>query len=125
MKLIRKAKNQEAEKATGHNSVVANDDFISFGSDHEDDEDDEDDARNAIQGSLNDFTRNGSDLTRNMQEAARADYGAPRGAKTNNKRKAIAGGIVDEWLPTRNGDATPWLPSRNAYVHLARDPEKW
>lgn len=124
VKLIRKAKNQEAEKATGHNSVVANDDFISFGSDHEDDKDDEDDARTPIQGSLNDLTHNGS-LARNRQEAAGADHRAPRGPKANNKRKAMVGGIIDEWLPIRNDDATPWLPSRNAYVHLARDPEKW
>ena len=33
VKLIRKAKNQAAEKAAGHNAVAANDDFISFGED--------------------------------------------------------------------------------------------
>lgn len=128
VKLIRRAKNQEAEKATGHNSVVANDDFISFGDDHDDDQDDEDDeedAQETTQGSLNDFARNSSGPGRNGQEAAGLEHRAPRGPKANNKRKATASGIVDEWLPVRNGDPTPWLPSPDAYAHLAREPEKW
>ena len=116
VKLIRKAKNQEAEKATGHNSVVANDDFISFGFA------DDDDASKPTQGSLNEFAHIDSIVSR--QEAAVAEHRAPRGPKANNKRKATSG-IVDEWLPVRNADPTPWVPSPDAYAHLAREPEKW
>jgi non-canonical poly(A) RNA polymerase PAPD5/7 len=114
VKLIRKAKNQEAEKAAGHNSVVANDDFISFG-------DDDDDAK-PTQGSLNEFAHIDSIVSR--QEAAVAEHRAPRGPKSN-KRKATVGGVIDEWLPVRNINPTPWLPSPDAYAHLAREPEKW
>lgn len=116
VKLIRKAKNQEAEKAAGHNSVVANDDFISFA-------DDDDDAQKPTQGSLNEFAHIDSIVSR--QEAAVAEHRAPRGPKANNKRKATVGGVVSEWLPARNRDPTPWLPSPDAYAHLAREPEKW
>jgi non-canonical poly(A) RNA polymerase PAPD5/7 len=115
VKLIRKAKNQEAEKALGHNSVAANDDFISFG--------DEDDAGEAVQGSMSEFAHIESIV--NKQQAAVAEHQAPRSAKTNNKRKATVGGVVQEWLPLPNSDPTPWLPSSEPYAHLARDPEKW
>ncbi len=37
VKLIRKAKNQAAEKSSSHNAVAANDDFISFNDDDKDD----------------------------------------------------------------------------------------
>ncbi|KAI4624259.1 uncharacterized protein J4E88_001180 [Alternaria novae-zelandiae] len=115
VKLIRKAKNQEAEKAAGHNSVVANDDFISFG--------DEDDGRDAVQGSLSEFAHIDSIVDR--QQAAVAEHRAPRPARNNNKRKANLSGVVDEWLPVPNVNPTPWLPSRDPYAHLASEPEKW
>lgn len=115
VKLIRKAKNQEAEKAAGHNSVVANDDFISFG--------DEDDSRDAVQGSLSEFAHIDSIVDR--QQAAVAEHRAPRPARNNNKRKANLSGVVDEWLPVPNVNPTPWLPSRDPYAHLASEPEKW
>ncbi|KNG49687.1 poly rna polymerase cid14 [Stemphylium lycopersici] len=115
VKLIRKAKNQEAEKAAAHNSVVANDDFISFG--------DDDDAQDPAQGSLNEF--NHIDSIVNRQEAAVAEHRAPRGPKANNKRKATVGGVVDEWRPVRGGNPTPWLTSAEPYAHLTSEPEKW
>lgn len=115
VKLIRKAKNQEAEKAVGHNSVVANDDFISFG--------DDDDGPKPTQGSLNEFAHIDSIVDR--QEAAVAEHRAPRGPKANHKRKLTVGGIIDEWLPVRDINPTPWMPTPDAYAHLAREPEKW
>lgn len=114
VKLIRKAKVQDAEKAAGHNSVAANDDFISFGDDDEEGE--------VAQGSMNDFASVAD--TDNRQHVPAADYESRRPAQNNNKRKAIAG-VVQEWLPVPNGDPTPWLETAAPYAHLATDPEKW
>jgi non-canonical poly(A) RNA polymerase PAPD5/7 len=120
VKLIRKAKNQEAEKVAAHNSVAANDDFISFG--------DEDDAGEVAHGSMNDLTHI-NDIVNNQQQAV-ADHRAGRPAKpykADGKRKATVGGVVQEWLPLPNVDPTPWLPGNSAdpYAHLTSDPEKW
>ncbi|CAN9104210.1 unnamed protein product [Alternaria alternata] len=117
VKLIRKAKNEEAEKTAGHNSVVANDDFISFG------DDDDDNDPDTVQGSLSEIAH--IDSIVNRQQAALAEHRAPRPARNNNKRKVTMSGVVDEWLPVPNINPTPWLPSRDPYAHLATEPEKW
>jgi non-canonical poly(A) RNA polymerase PAPD5/7 len=118
VKLIRKAKNQEAEKTAAHNSVAANDDFISFG--------DEDDAGEAAQGSLNDLAYI-NNIVNNQQKSV-DDHRAGRPVKpykADGKRKATMGGVVPEWLPVRNVNPTPWLDPAHPYTHLASDPEKW
>jgi non-canonical poly(A) RNA polymerase PAPD5/7 len=126
VKLIRKAKNQEAEKAAAHNSVAANDDFISFGDEDGVEHDVKDDAKRVAHGSINDLQYINS-LVNNQQQSV-ADHRAGRPPKPyvgNGKRKATVGGVVQEWLPVRDVDPTPWLNSADPYAHLARDPEKW
>lgn len=148
VKLIRKAKNQAAEKAAGHNAVAANDDFISFGDDAADEksesqviEDDKPTSRrrqaNAssqphIEGSMNDLAH--ADLlpndaqngTRTFESNGHRDD-QPQRPVHNNKRKRgdFGPGIVQAWQPQRNSDPTPWLVAPQAYAHLARDPNKW
>ncbi|EFQ94235.1 hypothetical protein CFE70_009750 [Pyrenophora teres f. teres 0-1] len=116
VKLIRKTRNADAEKVAGHNSVVANDDFISFGNDNDSDEDE------PAQGSLNEISHIQSIVDR--QRESLADHRTSR-ARGNNKRKATSGGIVDEWLPLPNQTATPWLSSDDVYAHLSGEPDKW
>jgi len=117
VKLIRKTRNADAEKVAGHNSVAANDDFISFGLDEEEEEEE------PAQGSLNEISHIQGIV--NRQQESLADHRAPRAPRGTNKRKAIAGGIIDEWLPLSNTSATPWLSSDDAYAHLSREPDKW
>jgi len=121
VKLIRKTRNADAEKVVGHNSVAANDDFISFGGDDDDEEEEEDEE--PAQGSLNEIAHIQSIV--NRQQESVAEHRAPRAPRVNNKRKATSGGIVDEWLHTGNTSATPWLSSNDAYAHLSGEPDKW
>lgn len=115
VKLIRKAKNQDAEKTAAHNSVVANDDFISFG--------DDDDAGEVKQGSSSEAAYIDSIVDRQQQSVA--DHRAGRPAQGHGKRKVTTGGVVSEWLPRPNSNPTPWLPNTNPYAHLTSDPQKW
>lgn len=143
VQLIRKAKNQNAEKATANDAVAANDDFISFGdpdvADKEDDnhdvevmhihQDSESIRRPArdnpsvrpVAGSMNDVYSSSTHIPepyRNNEPPAYPSKG--------KKRKA--GGevtIVDDWLPDRRSDPTPWVPSRHTYSHLSQEPEQW
>ncbi|KAF1948039.1 hypothetical protein EJ02DRAFT_440192 [Clathrospora elynae] len=118
VKLIRKTRNQDAEKAAGHNSVAANDDFISFG-----DEDGAVEEDPPVQGSLNDLPYD-DEIVSDRPAPLVVDHQAPRPAK-NNKRKATVGGVTADWQPSANVDPTPWLPTGAAYAHLAQDPDKW
>jgi non-canonical poly(A) RNA polymerase PAPD5/7 len=115
VKLIRKAKVEDAEKAAGHNSVAANDDFISFGDEEEDGE--------VAQGSMNDVAHSADIASR--QPAHVTDHQVQRPSHNNNKRKATLGGVVQEWEPVPNINPTPWLETAAPYAHLARDPDKW
>jgi non-canonical poly(A) RNA polymerase PAPD5/7 len=117
VKLIRKAKNQEAEKEAAHNSVAANDDFISFG--------DEDDAGEVAQGSSNDLEYIDTIIHHQQQAVADHRAGRPPKAYGNGKRKATVGGVVQEWRPLPNANPTPWFKEADPYAHLAREPEKW
>ncbi|KAF7443562.1 Topoisomerase family protein [Pyrenophora tritici-repentis] len=114
VKLIRKTRNADAEKAAGHNSVVANDDFISFDNDPEEDE--------PARGSLNEMTHLQNTVNGGQQPPT--DPWAPR-TRGNNKRKATSGGVVDDWLPLPNQTSTPWLSAEDVYVHLSGEPDKW
>ncbi|KAF1842572.1 uncharacterized protein K460DRAFT_409975 [Cucurbitaria berberidis CBS 394.84] len=145
VKLIRKAKNQAAEKAAGHNAVAANDDFISFG-----DEDgvveeselraQEDEvpvstrqrpnatARRPVQTSLSevayiDSIVNGSHNTH--QAAGPSDQLQYPVRSNKRKHGGFGAGIVQAWLPQPNSNPTPWLLAPETYSHLARQPDKW
>jgi non-canonical poly(A) RNA polymerase PAPD5/7 len=149
VKLIRKAKNQAAEKAIGNNAVAANDDFISFGDDAGDDgsedgevddepglqiyEDDEpvrgrakdNVSHRPVQGSMNDLTYVGNVIDDSRRNGY--DSYTPTQPSSGNKRKAGRDvPIVHEWILTsRSGNPTPWAASTQTYKHLAKDPKKW
>ncbi|CAO2658254.1 Nn.00g059770.m01.CDS01 [Neocucurbitaria sp. VM-36] len=145
VKLIRKAKNQAAEKAAGHNAVAANDDFISFGDEDGDRETSEvrmleDEAsvftrqrpnaatKRPVQGSLNelDYSDSVVDRSQSSHEAAGLSDQTQYPLRSNKRKHGGFGaGIVQEWLPTPQSNPTPWLLSPGVYAHLAGDPTKW
>jgi non-canonical poly(A) RNA polymerase PAPD5/7 len=149
VQLIRKAKNQAAEKAIGNNAVAANDDFISFGdddgtdvgADDKVDEVDDDDSGlrmyeddepvpvrskhtlppRPVEGSLNEAA-----YASNMYSEPPRDRYQPSQARRGNKRKVDASvTIVDEWVASSRDNPTPWADDPETYKHLAKDPEKW
>lgn len=139
VQLIRKAKNQAAEKAVGNKAVAANDDFISFGDDEveeepvlESDEDDEPIRKRPnglaspppMQGSMNDVALNRRGVY-DSYEPPRNTYDsyAPSGPGRGRKRKP-EGGIVPDWQPTGRSSPTPWAV-QTQYGHLTATPEKW
>jgi non-canonical poly(A) RNA polymerase PAPD5/7 len=147
VKLIRKAKNDAAEKAESNNAVAANDDFISFGD--EDISKDEPQSpppeeeprttyrprHNPVQGSLNDLDYNepeynepvASNGNQNKRSAETFDLPEPPHSSRTTKRKRveIGRGIVQEWLPTANTRTAPWTNTAQSYAHLMNDPMKW
>ena len=102
--LIRKAKNEAAEKAAASNAVSANHDFISF--DLDDMEENREEPAPPVQGSLNDLAAPGKiPLPKKPQAAPKAP-----------KRKHDAvdrGGLVSEWLPGTHTDTSPWTHGVN------------
>ena len=146
VQLIRKAKNQEAEKAIGNNAVAANDDFISFADDDDDDDVDEEiddapglriyeddepirgrdkgkgSARRPIEGSMNDLAY----IDDMLSVPPPRDSYQPQ---TGGGRKRRFGGAVDvvpEWLASGRGShRTPWAESAEKYGHLKDKPERW
>ena len=141
VQLIRKAKNQAAEKAVGNNAVAANDDFISFGDDDDDVESDdapglriyEDDepirgrgngnaSKRPVEGRMNDLP-----YIDNMVQAPRQDTYQPHRSGGGRKRKYGGEvGIVQEWLASPRGShPTPWAEDHGTYKHLADKPERW
>lgn len=147
VQLIRKAKNQIAEKAVNDNPVAANDDFISFGNDLNDDDDDdsnslhiyEDDepirgrangraSPHPMQGSMNDVVANRRG-TYDSYEPPRNTYDsyappAPSRSKKRGKPDGGVAGIVQDWQPTSRNPSTPWAV-RHQYEHLVKIPERW
>lgn len=140
VKLIRKAKNQAAEKAAGHNAVAANDDFISFG---DEDKVTESSELQILEDEIPTGPRHLRPLPKRPAEEIRNDElyiddfvngsgvshyvdDLPQYPVQNHKRKRGDSGpaIVPEWEAHRNSDPTPWLPHPGAYEHLARDPDK-
>lgn len=141
VKLIRKAKNQLAEKGAGHNAVAANDDFISFGDDDDGTEaaelrilEDEVPVQPRQQRSVQERPSQGAlneqsyidDVVNDSRSAYRTDDQAQYPVRSN-KRKHVSYGpaIVAEWESVPNMNPTPWVLSPQAYRHLARDPDKW
>jgi non-canonical poly(A) RNA polymerase PAPD5/7 len=138
VQLIRKAKNQAAEKAIGNNAVAANDDFISFGDDDGDDGEIEDagglqiyddhepirsrargQPQRPVQGSMNDVARN--DLRRDTYDSYQ-----PLPASGGRKRKPDSDvPIVSEWLAHPRDISTPWATDPRQYRHLIDTPDKW
>lgn len=152
VQLIRKAKNEAAEKSDATNAVVANDDFISFGDDDATADDDltaDDLAEQRLfeegmnnkrpnnggytQGSLNDLDYSESAANPRRQSYQTADIPGHEilpvnQGKGKGKRSApgtAAVNIVDEWLPTSRCDTAPWLDPRHNYAHLVNDRSKW
>jgi non-canonical poly(A) RNA polymerase PAPD5/7 len=144
VKLIRKAKNEAAEKGDAGNAVAANDDFISFGDDNDatahqpgvlDDEapplapwHHSSGHRQPLAGSLNEVSTSGP-LSAANGSARRTAVSASLPARPQHrgkapKRKRSDGiDIVEEWQPTANKHSTPWAkePKHN---HL-KDPTQW
>ena len=147
VKLIRKAKNDAAEKAESNNAVAANHDFISFGDDDMFNDEaqspppEEDNSRtnsrprgDPVQGSLNDLDYNEPEHNesfnngnRNKRSAEIFDLPEPPHSGKANKRKRveIGRGIVQEWLPTANTHTAPWTKTERSYDHLMSVPMKW
>jgi non-canonical poly(A) RNA polymerase PAPD5/7 len=141
VQLIRKAKNQDAEKAIGNNAVAANDDFISFadmddGDDGEIDDDgglqiydDNEPVRRGargqpqrpVQGSMNDALPNGP--RRDTYDS----YQPPPPSRGRKRKPDYDMPILSEWLlPSRgNGVSTPWATDSQQYSHLHEKPTQW
>jgi non-canonical poly(A) RNA polymerase PAPD5/7 len=137
VQLIRKAKNQAAEKAIGNNAVAANDDFISFGDDDGDDGEIEDagglqiyddhepirsrargQPHRPVQGSMNDVR---NDLRRDTYDSYQ-----PPPSNGGRKRKPDSDvPIVSEWLAHSRNISTPWATDPQQYHHLIGTPDKW
>ncbi|RMZ72371.1 hypothetical protein GMOD_00010234 [Pyrenophora seminiperda CCB06] len=150
VKLIRKTRNAEAEKVVGHNSVAANNDFISLF-----DTDEEDEADEPARGSLNEMAhiqdvvkreqesmaprsrQSRSPLSRSRRSRSprsrsprsrspRSRSPLPRSQqRAPRKRPTRPTVILQEWRPRYNINSTPWLPSDDAYSHLSLTPDKW
>lgn len=144
VQLIRKAKNEAAEKADGNNAVAANDDFISFGDDDGstkgtdlpsiDDDEPKTNKRpqngDFSQGPMNDLDYVDSIVSSAPQNkrAREADlHEQPQQSKAKRKRGEVENvrGIVQEWMGTARCDTAPWLDPRHNYAHLVNDPLKW
>lgn len=142
VQLIRKAKNEAAEKGDSNNAVAANDDFISFGDDDASTkgtevislEDDEPRTNKRpqngglLQGPMNDLDYTDSIVNKNKRSHQAADlYEQPQQSKQKRKRGETENvrGIVQEWMATARCDTAPWLDPRNSYAHLVNDPLKW
>ncbi|ORY17836.1 hypothetical protein BCR34DRAFT_474306 [Clohesyomyces aquaticus] len=121
VQLIRKAKNQAAEKDKANNAVAANDDFIAF--------DMNDDVSNflyefpPLAGSLNEVTDAGA-----LPEPSRApkrsadDAGLPpkpqhKGRQGKRKRGEYEGALLQEWIPEPSSNSIPWCRNEQ-YGHL-------
>lgn len=144
VQLIRKAKNEAAEKADGNNAVAANDDFISFGDDDGstkgtdllsiDDDEPKTNKRpqngDFSQGPMNDLDYVDSIVSSAPQNkrAREADlHEQPQQSKAKRKRGEVENvrGIVQEWMGTARCNTAPWLDPRHNYAHLVNDPLKW
>ncbi|KAF1351614.1 hypothetical protein EJ07DRAFT_159352 [Lizonia empirigonia] len=145
VQLIRKAKNEAAERGDSNNAVAANDDFISFGDDDGPNKaadmqtvDDDEPKTNKrpqdggfVQGPLDDLdyvdsiVSNGPQNKRSYQAADLHEQ--PQQSKAKRKRGDVenVSGIVQEWMGTVRCDTAPWLDPRHSYAHLANDPLKW
>lgn len=145
VQLIRKAKNEAAERGDSNNAVAANDDFISFGDDDGHDKatdmqtaDDDEPKTNKRpqdggfqQGPLNDLdymdslVSNGPQNKRSYQAVDLHEQ--PQQSKAKRKRGDVENvrGIVQEWMGTARCDTAPWLDPRHSYAHLVNDPLKW
>lgn len=147
VQLIRRAKNQIAEKPDSNNAVAANDDFISFGNDpdNEEEDDDEDDAldhepirRRAngrasprlLQGSMDEVglgRRRAYDSSEPPPPKEIHDSYPPAPPARNRKRGKPDGGvpgIVQDWQPISRSSPTPWAV-RHQYEHLVKTAERW
>jgi non-canonical poly(A) RNA polymerase PAPD5/7 len=142
VQLIRKAKNDAAEKGNSNNAVAANDDFISFGDDDPSTKgtdvislEDDEPRKNKrpqnggfVQGPMNDLDYVDSAVNQNKRSHQAADlHEQPQQSKTKRKRGEIENvrGIVQEWMGTARCDTAPWLDPRHNYAHLVNDPLKW
>ncbi|KAH8732155.1 hypothetical protein GQ44DRAFT_735100 [Phaeosphaeriaceae sp. PMI808] len=136
VQLIRKAKNQAAERTIGNGAVAANDDFISFADDDDgDDNDDESEDGEVVDepgshlyeddkpivGSMNDYGRIGKPLSQPRRET---NYVSE--SKKGHKRKFSADvAITPDWIASPRANPSPWAREQVAYNHLIGDPEKW
>lgn len=152
VQLIRKAKNQSAEKAAASNAVAANDDFISFGDDN---------VPSKMQatvppppparprrpsspppppppplpvsrplvGSLNDVAATGTlsmapQTAKRSTEAAGLPERPQRAGRLDQKRKRnqFDGGIVGDWLANSFSSPVPWCQNSEYVGRLASNP---
>ncbi|KAF2244107.1 hypothetical protein BU26DRAFT_435260 [Trematosphaeria pertusa] len=151
VKLIRKAKNEAAEKSNTDNAVAANDDFISFGDgDGEDNDDDSGLVINkgapppapwahlssggqSFQGSMNEVASIGAlssatHTTKRSAGAAGLPEKLPRPGNIHKRKRGETegrvGSVIELWLPKPHSHPTPWATNQH-YAHLNHDPRKW
>ncbi|KAF2761358.1 hypothetical protein EJ05DRAFT_261387 [Pseudovirgaria hyperparasitica] len=134
VQLIRKAKVDQEKTADGSNAVSQNVDFISLNFD--DGGNDEDDGEATVSehespppgkrhtGSLNDFAAR-PEFARAPVDAPKRPRAASPAPQKSKKRKLraneIDGTVVEQWLPIKGQDSTPWCTidhSRTADVGL-------
>jgi non-canonical poly(A) RNA polymerase PAPD5/7 len=152
VQLIRRAKNQDAEKSIGNNAVAANDDFISFGDDGDGDGDDEDgevddddglmiyederlvqgrnrgndngNSRHPVEGRMNDLEYIASIPLHAPQHDTYQQQRGGGGRKRGYDDSYID--VVEEWKrPTRGASPSPWVASAGTYGHLLDQPQRW
>lgn len=137
VQLIRKAKNQDSEKAIGSNAVAANDDFISFGDDEDGGDDELDDdylyadeqpapkrtrqAKRTVVGSMNDI---GYVAQHAVQHAVKTPRDSYQPSASKKRRHGNEAPLTADWVHDRRTNPTPWLHPKG-YERLAQEPEKW
>lgn len=140
VQLIRKAKNEAADKADSNNAVAANDDFISFGDDDGSTKGTDLQSLDGDEPRVNKRPQNGSYIQGPMNDLEYVDnivdtnkrvhqpdlHEQPQQSKTKRKRvEESVRDIAPEWQTTARCDTAPWLNPRQSYAHLANDPLKW
>ena len=103
VKLIRKARIQAtaSQQPKETNAVVSNDDFISFGTEFPEDEA----PPNAPRGPRQD----GDPALGNRKRTFDDEIKGPKRGGMPQRKTGPRGSILEEWLPARRDDPTPWL----------------
>lgn len=155
VQLIRKAKNQDVEKAIGNNAVAANDDFISFADDDDDEEVEEEQQAVDNAPALRIYEdeelirgRNGgsSRVPSNARPAVEGSINdlayiddmliappqlpqssyQPQRDNGRKRKNGTATAIVNEWVANSRGShPTPWAERPETYDHLRSTPARW
>lgn len=117
VKLIRKARIQTsaAQQPEENNAVVSNEDFISLGADYPEESEAPHDAP---RGPRQDYDASGDMALGNRKRTINDEIKGPKKGGFS-RMSGRRGSILDDWLPSRDGDATPWVDSSvSSSLHL-------